>query len=120
MNLLLLYIRERTQNLSKNGVPPENGKDPIEVVLVDHSWEKCDDFKKPSNIRTEFFEHWGGEGKLDRRCEALLVFCLKHVRLASSPFRGQSMIVPLVLMCNGGQQGHRERMTIELLQDVVN
>ena len=87
MNPLLLYVRERTQNLSKNGVPPETGKDPIEVVLVDHLREKCDDFKKPSSTRTEFFEHWGGEGEFGRRCEALLVFCLKHVRLASSPFR---------------------------------
>jgi hypothetical protein len=48
------------------------------------------------------------------------VVCPKHLRATCFPLLGQSIAVPLVVMCDGREQSDRERVEFELLQDAVN
>ena len=81
--------------------------------------EESDDSKKISGLGTKAFEQRGGKRDLDGICQALL-FRLEHTRLAVLPLLRQSIVVPLVLMCDSGQQGHREWVEVELCEDLVD
>ena len=48
------------------------------------------------------------------------MLCMKHVRPPSVPFLGQSIGVPLVMIRNGGKQGDREWLEVELAQYVID
>ena len=48
------------------------------------------------------------------------MLCVKRRCSFSLPFLGQQAGVPLIVMCNRGEQCERERMEVELLRDVVD
>ena len=79
-----------------------------------------DDSEKLSRIGSKILEHRRGDREFDCGREASLMFRLQHPRLALLPFLGQPIVVPLVLVCDGGQQDEREGMEVEPLQDVVD
>jgi hypothetical protein len=93
MNPLLQYVKESMQNLSKTLVPVrDGGKQPINVVPIDALREESDDAEKRSGIRAKLLEHGGGERKLDRGREALVMLRLQHTRSTSLPLPGQPAV----------------------------
>ena len=120
MNLLFQYIREDAEPVEDACSIGDGREQPLEVVLVDALWEEGNDSKKRSGTGAKFLEHGGGEGKLDRCGEALVMQCLQHAHSMFLPFSCQSVHAPLVLVCNSGKQGYRERVEVELLQYVID
>ena len=95
-------------------------KKPVKVVLVDTLGEEGDDAEKFSGVRAKPLEHGGGERKFDRGREALVMLGLQHARSLLLPFLRQSIHVPLVAMCNCREEGDREGVKVELVQDTVD
>ena len=93
---------------------------PVEVVLVDALREECDNSKKITRVRSKILEHRGGERQLDSGGKALVVACVKYIRMSSLPFLDQSVCAPFVVMRNRGKQGDRQRMEIKSFQDVID
>ena len=97
----------------------DGGKQPGNVALVDTLREEGDNSEKLPSIRAEFLEHGGGEGKINCGSEALFMPCLRRSRSLFLPLSRQPIHTPLVLMCDGGEQGGRQRVEVKLFEDVV-
>ena len=82
--------------------------------------EEGNDSEGPSGVRAEILECRGGERKFDRGGEAPGGPCVKHPYSSSLPFPVQSLGVPLAVLSNRSEQGDRERMEVELFQDIVD
>jgi hypothetical protein len=98
----------------------DDGKQPIDVVLVDTLREEGNDFQKRSRIRAKFLKHGGGKRNLDCGGEALLVPRLKYARSLFLPLSRQPVYTPLVLMSNSGKKSYRKRVEVQLLQDPID
>ena len=85
-------------------------KQPIGVLFIDTLWEEGDNSKKLS-------ERWRGEREFDRGREAPRVLCVKHSDSLSLPLPGQSVGVPFIVLSNSYEEGNREGMEVELLQE---
>ena len=95
-------------------------KQPVEVVLVDTLGEEGNDSKKASGVRAKVLERRGGKRKFDRGGEAPGVPCVKHPRSPSIPFPTQSVGVPFTVLGDSSEQGDREGVEVQLLQDVID
>ena len=61
-----------------------------------------------------------GEGKFNRCSETPGVMCVKCSCSLLLPFLDRSVRVPHIVLGDSGEQGDRERMEVQLLQDVVD
>ena len=111
---------ENAEFVEDGGYIGDGREQPVEVTLIDTLREEGNDSKKVSRVRAKPFEHGGVEREFDCSTKALVVFRLKDSRVTFVPLLGQSIVVPPVLVCDGGQQGDRQRMEVELPQYAVD
>ena len=90
----------------------DGGEQPIDVVLIDALREESDDTEEVTGAGTKFAECRRSKRKFDRCCQALVVVRLKDLHTVCIPLPGQSIVIPHVVRCGGGEQRDRECMEI--------
>jgi len=98
----------------------DGGKQPAEVVLINTLREEGDNFENRSGVRAEFLKRGGSQRKFNGCCQALVVVRPKYLRPAYVPLPGQSIVIPHVVRCGGGEQCYGESVEIQPLEKVAD
>ena len=86
--MCLICQREHTELVEDALYVGDRGRQPAQVVPIDAWGEEGDNHEEFTGIGTEFAEGYGGGRELYGCFEALIVFCLKYLRVARAPLLG--------------------------------